>query len=49
MWTLGHIPSWHLVVAAEKLTANLESMIPGLVGEIHNALDKHMGFPSGEI
>ena len=27
----------------------MERMIPGLVGEIHNALDKHMGPPSGEI
>lgn len=48
-WTLGHIPNWHQVVAVEGLSANLESMIPGLAREIHHALDKHMGSPLGEI
>ncbi|KAK8002967.1 hypothetical protein PG989_002686 [Apiospora arundinis] len=44
-WTLGNNTPWHLGLISGKLTQNIGTLTPGLVKEINDALDKHIGSP----
>ena len=46
-WTLGNNPPWHLGLISGRLTQNADTLTPGLVREINDALDKYLGSPQG--